>query len=309
MSALAALTRLGESFSNRPPTLPAIQQDALQAEALLTSWPNEVRGVPNITLRSALFGSSRSSSQAYLQRAEIYAQRPTRMRYTGPRLDQGDLDVWITLLHIARRKMMGKSFKTSAYELLKQQGKTDAGNNRKTLYKRLFRLAAATLEISATRHSYTGGLIDSIYRDEITHELVITLNHELCNLFGPNEFTHIDWSVRRSLNSKPLAQWLHGYLSSHAEPIPVSVDTLMLMAGSLDASASSREQNLRRALDALQHASDLHEQPFSYEICGGNVHIRKTPSSSQSRHLGRKGSRSKRKTDTVPLASQYRTVD
>ncbi len=82
MSALAALTRLGESFSNRPPNLPAIQQDALQTEALLTSWPDEVRGVPNITLRSALFGSSRSSSQTYLQRAEIYAQRPTRMRYT-----------------------------------------------------------------------------------------------------------------------------------------------------------------------------------------------------------------------------------
>lgn len=309
MSALAALTRLGESLSNRSPNLPAIQQDAPQTEILLTSWPDEVRGIPNITLRSALFGSSRSSSQAYLQRAEIYTQRPTQMRYTGPRLDQGDLDVWITLLHIARRKAMGKAFKTSAYELLKQQGKTDAGNNRKTLYKRLFRLAAATLEIRASRHSYTGGLIDSMYRDEITHELVITLNHELCKLFGPNEFTHIDWSVRRSLNSKPLAQWLHGYLSSHAEPIPVSVNTLMLMAGSLDESASSREQNLRRALDSLQRASDLHGQPFSYEIRGGNVHIRKTPSSSQSRHLGRKGSGSKRKIDTVPLARQSRTVD
>ncbi len=86
-------------------------------------------------------------------------------------------------------------------------------------------------------------------------------------------------------------------------------DTLMLMAGSLDESASSREQNLRRALDSLQHASDLHGQPFSYEIRGGNVHIRKTPSSSQSRHLGRKGSGSRRKTDTVPLARQSRTVD
>nr|WP_229611016.1 plasmid replication initiator TrfA [Pseudomonas syringae] len=267
-----------------------------------------MRGVPNITLRSALFGSSRSSSQTYLQRAEIYTQRPTRMRYTGPRLDQGDLDVWITLLHIARRKTMGKSFKTSAYELLKQQGKTDAGNNRKTLYKRLFRLAAATLEISATRHSYTGGLVDSIYRDEITHELVISLNPELSKLFGPNEFTHIDWSIRRSLNSKPLAQWLHGFLSSHAEPIPMSVDTIMLMAGSLDASPSSREQNLRRALDALQLASDLHGQPFSYEICGGLVHIKRTPSSSQSRHLGRKGSRSKRKIDTVLSTRNYRTV-
>lgn len=253
-----------------------------------------MRGVPNITLRSALFGSSRSPSQAYLQRAEIFTQRPARMRYTGPRLDQGDLDVWITLLHMARQKTMGRSFKTSAYELLKLQGKTDAGNNRKTLYKRLFRLAAATLEISAARHSYTGGLVDSVYRDESTHELVISLNPELSKLFGPNEFTHIDWSIRRSLNAKPLAQWLHGFFSSHAEPIPILVDVIMQMAGSLDASAFSREQNLRRALDALQLASDLHEQPFSYKVCAGLVHIKRTPSSSQSRHIGRKASRSKR---------------
>lgn len=294
MSTLAALTRLEKSFSNRPVKRPVEQSNAQQLEIQLTTWPDGVRGVPNITLRSAIFSSSRSSCHTYLQRAEIYSQRPTQIRYTGPRLDQGDLDVWIALLHIARRKMMGKSFKTSAYELLKQQGKTDAGNNRKTLYKRLFRLAAATLEISATRYSYTGGLVDSIYRDEITHELVIFLNPELSKLFGPNEFTLVDWSIRRSLNSKPLAQWLHGFLSSHAEPIPVSVDTIMLMAGSLDASPSSREQNLRRALRALQLASNLHEQPFSYEICGGFLHIKRTPSNSQSRHLGRKQCKAKR---------------
>ncbi|MCF5469945.1 hypothetical protein GIV52_13015 [Pseudomonas syringae] len=267
----------------------------------MTSWPDEVRGVPNITLRSALFGSSRSASNAFLQRAEIYTQRPTQMRYTGPRLDQGDLDVWITLLHIARRKPMGKSFKTSAYELLKLQGKTDAGNNRKTLYKRLFRLAAGTLELSTKQHSYTGGLIDSIYRDDMEQKLIITLNLELSYLFGPNDFTHIDWAVRRSLNSKPLAQWLHGYLSSHAEPFPVSIDTLMKMAGSLDSSTSSREQNIRRALDALQHASNLHGQPLSYEISGGNVHFTKTPTSSQARHIARKSSGSKSK-------NKYRTI-
>jgi len=294
VSTLAALTRLEESFSNRQVKQPVEQSNARQLEIQLTNWPDGVRGVPNITLRSAIFSSSRSSCHTYLQRAEIYSQRPTQIRYTGPRLDQGDLDVWIALLHIARRKMMGKTLKTSAYELLKQQGKTDAGNNRKTLYKRLFRLAAATLEINATRYSYTGGLVDSIYRDEITHELVISLNPELSKLFGPNEFTLVDWSIRRSLNAKPLAQWLHGFLSSHAEPLPMSVDTIMMMAGSHDTSASSREQNLRRALIALQLASNLHEQPFNYEICDSHLHIKRKPSNSQSRHLDRKQCKAKR---------------
>jgi hypothetical protein len=222
------------------------------------------------------------------------------MRYTGPRLDQGDLDVWITILHIARRKPFGEPFKTSAYELLKLQGKTDAGNNRKTLYRRLLRLASGSIELSAKRHVDVE-LIDLIRRDDLEQKLVITLDRKLYQLFGRNDFTHIDWSVRRTLNSKPLAQWLHGYLSTHAEPFPVSVDTLSLMAGSLDASAASREQNLRRALDMLQHASDLHGQPFSYEICGGNVHVTRTPSSSQSRHLAKKTSRPESK-------KKYRTI-
>lgn len=216
------------------------------------------------------------------------------MRYTGPRLDQGDLDVWITLLHIARRKPLGEPFKTSAYELLKLQGKTDAGNNRKTLYKRLLRLAAGTLELSTSLH-YEVALIKLTDGDNLEQKLVITLNRKLHQLFGRNGFTRIDWSVRRSLNSKPLAQWLHGYLSSHAQPFPMSIDTLMKMAGSLDSSASSREQNIRRALDALQHTSNLHGQPFSYEISGGTVYFTKTPTSSQARHIARKGSGSKGK--------------
>ncbi|WP_338109723.1 MULTISPECIES: plasmid replication initiator TrfA [Pseudomonas] len=290
MSAVTKLSRLVERASRLPPTPTVVSLEPVRSEKVLTSWPDEVRGVPNVTLRSALFGSSRSASNAFLQRAEIYTQRPTQMRYTGPRLDQGDLDVWITLLHIARQKQMGKSFKTSAYELLKLQGKTDAGSNRKTLYKRLFRLAAGTLEISAKCHSYTGGLIDSIHRNDQEQKLVITLNLELSNLFGPNDFTHIDWSVRRALNSKPLAQWLHGYFSTHAEPYPVSIGTLMMMASSINSSASSREQNLRRALDALKDASNLHGQTFSYEISSGNVYVTKTPTSSQARHIARKAS-------------------
>ena len=294
MSAVIKLSRLVERASRRSPPPTVVSLEPVQPEIVLNGWPDEVRGVPNITLRSALFGASRSASKALLQRAEIYSQKPTQMRYTGPRLDQGDLDVWITLLHIARRKPLGEPFKTSAYELLKLQGKTDAGNNRKTLYKRLLRLAAGTLELSTSLH-YEVALIKLTDGDNLEQKLVITLNRKLHQLFGRNGFTRIDWSVRRSLNSKPLAQWLHGYLSSHAQPFPMSIDTLMKMAGSLDSSASSREQNIRRALDALQHTSNLHGQPFSYEISGGTVYFTKTPTSSQARHIARKGSGSKGK--------------
>lgn len=285
MSALAALARLGESISSRPSS---IAPDAAQDRSKLPGWSEAQRGVPNITLRSALFSFSRSSQ--YLERAEIFAQRPTRIRYTGQRLNQADHDVWITLLHLARNNQLGLPLRTSAYLLLKQQDKTDTGANRKNLYKCLARLKASAVEIIDSRYSYTGSLIDAIYRDESTQELVVMLNPKLCNLFGKEGFTRVDWSIRRVLTNKPLAQWLHGYFTSHADPYPVSIKTLMQMAGSADKSASSAEQNLRRALDSLAMAFATHQKPFSYRIRNGKVHIQQSPSGSQRRHLEKKSS-------------------
>lgn len=288
MSTLAALARLGDSISSRPTSVtPDLGQDLYK----LPGWSEAQRGIPNITLRSALFSSSRSSQ--YLERAEIFAQSPARIRYTGQRLNQADHDVWITLLHLERKDQLGLPLRTSAYALLKQQNKTDTGANRQNLYKCLARLKATAVEIIDSRYSYTGSLIDTIYRDESTHELVLILNPKLCNLFGKEGFTRVDWGIRRELTNKPLAQWLHGYFTSHADPYPVSIKTLMQLAGSSDTSASSAEQNLRRALDSLARAYAAHQQPFSYRISNGKVHIQKSPSASQRRHLQKKSSRTK----------------
>ena len=288
MSTLAALARLGDSISSRPSYVaPDIGQDLSK----LPGWSEAQRGIPNITLRSALFSSSRSSQ--YLERAEICAQSPARIRYTGQRLNQADHDVWITLLHLVRKDQLGLPLRTSAYALLKQQDKTDTGANRQNLYKCLAKLKATAVEIIDSRYSYTGSLIDAIYRDESTHELVVMLNPKLCNLFGKEGFTRVDWSIRRRLANKPLAQWLHGYFTSHADPYPVSIKTLMQMAGSADASASSAEQNLRRALDSLARACATHQKPFSYRISNNKVHVQQSPSGSQRRHLEKKSSTTK----------------
>lgn len=257
----------------------------------LPSWPDSHRGVPNILLRSALFSSSRSSQD--LVKEEIFAQSPTRIRYTGPQLNQADHDVWITLLHLARGNRLNLPLRTSAYSLLKLQHKTDTGANRKNLYKCLAKLETSKVEIIDFRYPYTGSLVDATYRDESTEELVVVLNPALYSLFDKKGITWVDWSIRRLLNSKPLAQWLHGYYSSHAEPFPVSIKTLMQMAGSTDRSTQSAEQNLRRALDSLAHARATHQKAFSYRIHNGNVHVEQVPSDSQLRHLQRKSKSAK----------------
>lgn len=263
--------------------------------AQLPLWPDVVRGVPNAALRSALFGAIKKGARPYLERQEIHAQEGVKIIYTGPRLDQGDLDVWETVLHISRLQALGDECRVTAYQLLKMLGKTDTGSNRDTLERRLSRMKATGVDVSVGRYGYEGSLIDEVYRDKETREYVIRLNAKLSVLFAADQFTQIDWSVRHALDGKPLAQWLHGYYASHAKPYPVNAATLLKLSGSEDGSLTSGRQTLRKALDAVTDAGAAHGQPFSYEIKGDLVHVQKKGSGPQRRHLANKSTRSRQR--------------
>ena len=272
---------LEESKSEETKSAPAVE---LTQITKLPMWIEAVRGVPNGVLRSALFGAIKKGARAYLERREIHAQEGIRIEYTGARLDQGDLDVWETVLHIARVQELGHECRVTAYQMLKLLGKTDAGKTRDTLERRLSRLKATALNVKVGQYSYMGSLIDEVYKEEKTREYVIRLNPKLGVLFEHDQFTQVDWAVRQALDGHPLAQWLHGYYSSHAKPFPVKVETLLNLAGSEDESPTSRKQTLRKALEALKAASKL--QPFDYEITAdGMVFVKKTPTPAQRRHL------------------------
>jgi len=260
----------------------------------LPLWPEVARGVPNAVLRSALFGAIKKGARPYLERQEIHAQGGIRIVYTGARLDQGDLDVWETVLHIARLQALGDECRVTAYQLLKALGKTDTGKNRDTLDRRLSRMKATGVDVKVGKFGYEGSLIDKVYRAEAreSRAYVIRLNPELRALFASDQFTQVDWSVRHALDGRPLAQWLHGYYASHAKPFPVNVATLHKLCGSESGEMWKFAQTLRKALDALTDASEVNGQPFSYDIRGDLVHVVKGPSGAQRRHLAKKaGSR------------------
>ena len=232
----------------------------------LPLWPDVMRGVPNGVLRSALFGAIKRGPRRYMKSERITALEGIDILYTGERLDQGDLDVWETVLHIARLQEMGTQCRFTAYAMLKLLGKTDTGSNRETLHSRLIRLKANALEVKQGRFTYVGSLIDEVFRDDISGEYVIALNAKLRPLFGDDQFTKIDWNVRHALSGKPLAQWLHGFYASHAQPFPLKASTLLALAGSENSDAHSAGQALQRAFDFVTHASNINGQPFSYEI-------------------------------------------
>ena len=261
----------------------------------LPLWPDAVRAVPNGILRSALFGAIKKGARAYLERQEIHAQEGIRIVYTGARLDQGDLDVWETVLHTVRLQALGDECRVTAYQLLKVLGKTDTGINRDTLDRRLSRMKATGVDVTVGRYGYEGSLIDEVYRDKETRQYVIRLNPKLSALFAADQFTQVDWTVRHALDGKPLAQWLHGYYASHAKPYPVNVATLLKLSGSENEDPSSGRQKLRKALDALADASEASGQPFSHDIRGDLVHVQKLASGTQRRHLAKKASQPRKR--------------
>ena len=284
---VASIQKKAQQRAESTPAL-AGEGEAKSNVVQLPLWPEPTRGVPNGVLRSALFGAIKKGPRRYMESEQIAALDGIEIRYTGQRLDQGDLDVWESVLHVARLQAMGEQCRFTAYAMLKMLGKTDTGSNRETLHKRLMRLKANAVEVQQGRYSYAGSLIADVYRDTETHEYVLILNPKLRPLFAADQFTQVDWGVRHALDGKPLAQWLHGYYASHAKPYPISIATLHKLCGSESALLSDFKKDLRKALDAVTDAGTAHGQPFSYEIHGDLVHVDKRGSGPQRRHMANK---------------------
>lgn len=256
----------------------------------LPLWPEPVRAVPNGFLRSALFGAIAKGKRRYIDGEQLAALDGIEIRYTGQRLDQGDLDVWESVLHAVRLQELGSQCRLTSYALLKLMGKTDTGKNRATLNKRITRLVASALTVKQGRYSYIGSLLSFAAKDEETQEWVIELDAKLRPLFAADQFTQIEWVVRHELDGKPLAQWLHGFYASHAKPFPMKVETLLRLCGS-ESELRRYRQTLGDALDAVAEASAAHGEGFSYEIRGDLVHVEKKAQGAQRRHLAKKAAK------------------
>lgn len=258
----------------------------------LPLWAEPVRAVPNGFLRSALFGAIAKGKRRYIEGEQLAALEGIEIRYTGQRLDQGDLDVWENVLHTARRQALGSQCRVTSYALLKLMGQTDTGKNRATLHKRITRLRAGTVELKQGRYVYIGGLIGEAFKDEETQEWVIELNPKLLALYGADQFTQVDWAVRHALGGHPLAQWLHGFYASHAQPYPIKVETLHRLCGSETERMDHFREKLRKAMDAVSEASAAHGEGFGYVVIGDLVHVEKKAHGAQRRHLVKRASKS-----------------
>lgn len=214
----------------------------------LPEWPEKALGIPNGALRSSLFGAIRKGPRKFLKRTKLQSVNGLNIVFNGPRLSQADLDVWEHCLHLARINGTGCQIRFTGYSFLKSIGRNTGKSDREWLKGVLLDLASSVVEISDGKRAYFGPLIHHGVRDEETMEFVIEVNPRVALLYGADGWTQIEWAQRWALRRQPLAQWLHGFYSTHAEPYPYKVETLRRLAGSENEHLFSFRQELRSAM-------------------------------------------------------------
>ena len=217
----------------------------------LPVWPETKRGTPNTFLRSALFSAVQSKDRLDFKDEILASQAGIIVTYTGEQLNQEDLTVWETLVHLSRDELLGTICEFSAYEILKVLNLPSDGDSYVRLHKTIIRLTGGVVQIQHAGTTFFGTLIHSGKRDDESNFYRIELSKDLIKLYGKTEWTAVNWEQRAALKRKPLATALHGYFSTHKKPYPIKVETLLKFSGSRNKRLAGFKEKLKKALDEL----------------------------------------------------------
>lgn len=218
-------------------------------------WPDGQRGIPSALLRSALFGVVRRGRRRALER-EILASWPDAIiRYTGFRLDQADLDVYLEILHLAMRHgFLGAKITCSASAILRSIGRHTGKSDHEWL-KRVMNRLGGFVEITVKSIGYAGPLVQEFYYDDESGRWMVQLNAKLARLFCDN-YTLLSIGSRHRLRGD-LAKWLHGYVCSHkatpTQPHRIGLTKLQELCGA-EVTAGQRKwrQEVKQAMTQLE---------------------------------------------------------
>lgn len=215
------------------------------------------RGAPDSILRSALFSATKPGPRRQLDNEEVASVANVTIRQTGPQLQQGDLDVWIELVRLAaetQNSYINLPLKTLLTRLNRDKGSQSKERLLSTLLRLNACLVSITYTINKAEKNYNGNMIFEHSRDEKQH-LVIRLNPRIAALFDKSSWSTLQLEQRRKLKRNPLAQWLHGYYSSHTRPFPIKIETLRQLSGSQAQSLFHYRDRLRDAMEKVQGAT------------------------------------------------------
>jgi hypothetical protein len=250
------LTMIDKILTRRLEALQKAATERPEPTHLPIDWPEPLRGAPNSVLRSALFGIVMRGRRRYLNKEAIASWSGVEIIYTGLKLDQSDLDVWLLAVHLARHQPLGSPIRFSAYSFLKGIERPIGKSGRDWLKSVFTRLTACAVEIKIGSRSYTGSLVHEFFYDADVQKYVLVVNPRLAVLFDDG-YSLLEASVRNTLTTD-LTKWLYSFIRSHAPNRihRVGVENLI----SLCASETKHIRDFRRRLaHAMNELSSIGE--------------------------------------------------
>lgn len=244
----------------------------------LPLWPEDKRGLPNSLARGALFTAAKDNNREYFKGMKVLTLANVDIVYKGEELRQDDMSVLLTILHLARQRPLTKDdpVQFTAYSFLKEVGWTINGQEYKHLQECFDRLVANQVKVLADggKAGYAGSLIQSFeWRDSEGKSLSrwkVWFDPKIAGLFTQDSYTLMEWAERKKIGQRsPLALWLHSFLSTHREPIPISVAKYRELSGAKEKSLAGFRLRLKAALQRLKDAGML----YDFEIRNDLVYV------------------------------------
>jgi len=244
----------------------------------LPLWGSEGRGLPNALARCGLFSARRDESEnearEYLPGVEIPALSNYRINYRGEELRQDDSAVFMQLVHLAREQPLGSRVSFTAHSFLKDIGWATNGEAYSRLRACFERLKANYIQISTKDNSggYAKSLIRAFYwqndQGETLQYWSIELEPDIIKLYGDTTYTVIQWRQRKMIGTRAvLALWLHSFLATHFDPMPISVEKYKELSRSRCKTLFHFKAQLKTALERLIEVGFLD----SYQITDKNL--------------------------------------
>ena len=178
---------------------------------LLPDWPLSDRGVPNLYLRSALFGAIKRGKRKAVKGKRIASLKGIGIRYTGWKLDQGDFDVLIQALHLQNHHLERTPENYIRFEVktfLRAIGRQPGKSGREWLKDWFRRLTATAIELNVSfsqqsgqnKYTYAGSLVDEFLYNHHMQTYFLKINPNVTSIFDAG-WTQLKWQQRLYLKS------------------------------------------------------------------------------------------------------------
>lgn len=273
------LAWIGQRGSRPQAPTPSKTALVVPDQQLLPLWESPQRGVPNGFMRSGLFRARDDSpSRGFERDVPVASLANYEIRFSGVPLVQDDLTVLISLLSLARGQNLDQQVSFTGYALVRAMGWSVNARSYDKLRGSISNLKLAVISIrervsDGSTRRYDGNIIRDfacVNRAEgdsgQTEAWWVRFEPTIADLFDPDRTTLLEWQVRLRLGSRrPVATFLHGFYSSHRDPLPISISKLYELANS-GSSLSVFRRSVRNALDVLVRYSFLESFAIENDI-------------------------------------------